>query len=597
MESVAPPFLARLGLNEQADERTIRRTYARLLKQTDQETDPEGFQSLRGAYEIALAWRQHVGSPASTTDTPAGENPVDPALAPADTGHRSSSQQDDAFSANVQVDPRLGDKAAELAKAEVARNSEQLAHNLVDQLRSQLAAGWPKDRAAVTAWLDATLDEPRMADMDARFLFEGGVAITLAEGWTPGRDLLLGPAISHFGWKDDRGRLAAFGQAGGIVATAIAELEFFDSQPDADRAIQRDLIRRLRDSTRPSTSVLLKQMPLLEQLAERFPHWLHLIADTEAIARWREWSVQVPGWRRWFVRKRPVATGRGLGSKPRIHYRWGLAVFLGLGALLRLFENTPQVPAPPSGYSGSASSSRPSSATGGQSQPNPVDQLLGNATISGPAARNPSHRTPGPSPRAESTTSFSATANAGASYSTPPLALYPPKAKRDGREGRVVVKAIVQTDGIARDATVHQSSGSDDLDNAAIVAVLNAVFIPAKDRSGKAMSAAYLIPINFKLSDAKAAPRSSPGDYAAAVSNAVRPYIFFDGKVQGNPAVEVTLRLARDGRIEDYRLSKSSGVSAWDLAVVRAIRSVPRIPVDHDGKVPSEMVIVFRPKV
>ncbi|MBO3276792.1 J domain-containing protein [Pseudomonas schmalbachii] len=59
-----------LGLEEEADERAIKRHYARLLKSTRPDEDPAAFQALREAYEQALRWvqwRADAGAEANET--------------------------------------------------------------------------------------------------------------------------------------------------------------------------------------------------------------------------------------------------------------------------------------------------------------------------------------------------------------------------------------------------------------------------------------------------------------------------------------------------------------------------------------------------
>ncbi len=67
--------------------------------------------------------------------------------------------------------------------------------------------------------------------------------------------------------------------------------------------------------------------------------------------------------------------------------------------------------------------------------------------------------------------------------------------------------------------------------------------------------------------------------------------------IQGNPSAEVEVRTAPDGTIlGSPRLVKSSGVKAWDEAVLRAIEKTEVMPRDVDGRVPAPLLIELRPK-
>ena len=84
--------------------------------------------------------------------------------------------------------------------------------------------------------------------------------------------------------------------------------------------------------------------------------------------------------------------------------------------------------------------------------------------------------------------------------------------------------------------------------------------------------------------------------YGGKVKAKVKPNIVFTEDIAGNPSAEVEVRTALDGAIISQRLVKSSGNKAWDDAVVKAIIRTEVMPRDVDGRVPTPMLITFRPK-
>ena len=82
-------------------------------------------------------------------------------------------------------------------------------------------------------------------------------------------------------------------------------------------------------------------------------------------------------------------------------------------------------------------------------------------------------------------------------------------------------------------------------------------------------------------------------NYKGRISARIRSNIVFADEVAGNPTAEVEVRAAPDGMIMGRKLVKSSGVAAYDNAVLRAIDKTEVLPRDVDGRVPSSLLMVF----
>jgi colicin import membrane protein len=99
--------------------------------------------------------------------------------------------------------------------------------------------------------------------------------------------------------------------------------------------------------------------------------------------------------------------------------------------------------------------------------------------------------------------------------------------------------------------------------------------------------------------NAKGSAMKSSGpsaSYGGRIRARVKPNIVFTEDIQGNPTTEIEVRAAPDGTIIGRKITKSSGVKEWDEAVLRAIDKTEVLPRDIDGSMPSNLLLVFRPK-
>ena len=156
------------------------------------------------------------------------------------------------------------------------------------------------------------------------------------------------------------------------------------------------------------------------------------------------------------------------------------------------------VPPRPQPVAAPAPSPQPQPSPSKVSAPTEVAQAAPVTPVSAPTAPTPpAPPAPAPAPvvTAPSRTDVSIPASYSASNQKP---IYPNMSKRLGEQGTVVLRVLVKADGNAGEVEVKSSSSYPRLDQAAIEAVKQWRFNPAKI-DGKAIDEWYQVPIPFKL--------------------------------------------------------------------------------------------------
>jgi protein TonB len=278
---------ARLGLEEGADERQVRRAYARELKLIDQERDLDGFQHLRACYETVLALARQVGpvgAGANETQAAPGSTPHEDIAASRSGAEILGLTDAEARTWLGSTDPRANGAAAfadfRVRIAALAALPERHAH-----YESWRVAHW-------TTALREALADPRLVHIEAPAIFEQHVADLLAGGWQPGHHLLLPAAVEVFGWDEEHGALERLGHTGLVLDAALAQRAIFQYQDILARTKQREVFHLLRQPWPPGRGKIGRHIGHLLTLVEHFPDMLHVLAPQAAVTVWRE---QCPG--------------------------------------------------------------------------------------------------------------------------------------------------------------------------------------------------------------------------------------------------------------------------------------------------------------
>jgi hypothetical protein len=376
MTNHVPPFLHRLGLPADANERDIKKAYARELKLIDQEKDLAGFQALREAFEHAKRWAQmqerkqeQIQAQTQTQEQTQklGQEQIQeqepkPQVAVATADDDALMTFD--FNPNEQAEERPRQSVATM-QTTAPRPAPPIAPQ-VDFFREQEADGdlacerflaaiavipltrGPQVEKAMREQLEAVLSEPRMVSLVARTRFEHGIAQFLASGWKPGSELLLNVAIAAFKWDADNQRLPAIPAVGRVLNQVLEERSALSQFPGTARFDVVEVLQRLRYGPEANEQDIVAHMYALEIVERRFPVLLRLTSNAKAVAQWHEAAALVPAksCKKFNAKRGTVSSGSGSGSGGSKTVPWGLIIFIvvsalrGLHAFLPSFDST-----------------------------------------------------------------------------------------------------------------------------------------------------------------------------------------------------------------------------------------------------------------
>jgi len=85
-------------------------------------------------------------------------------------------------------------------------------------------------------------------------------------------------------------------------------------------------------------------------------------------------------------------------------------------------------------------------------------------------------------------------------------------------------------------------------------------------------------------------------DYGAKLRAAIRPHIASFKELSPDLAAEYLVQTDTSALIVSAKLAKSSGDAYWDDVALKAILKTERLPKDIDGRAPSSITVVLRPR-
>lgn len=307
-----PWFFERLGLPPTKDIKLIKRAYAVALKNIDQQDEREAFETLRTAYEQALAWaarpeededededdpddewedddtdEDEADSPATPTwraidleDAPSFASP-DPDDGAAPPPHAAAPPPAGAAPSPPDVHDVLPPAAPPLN-----REREELAAQHI-AIQDWLARLFEAEDATLDRVLDDAMKDPRLGHLDSQSQFEAHVADALYND-PAGRIALFNVACRRFGWADRNAKFSGNTATANWITRVVNQELQWQEQPATVLGEQNAAIQAALQTAAPTNRKAYKFVPVLDSIHDNFPEWLVLRLPAGRLHQWQE---------------------------------------------------------------------------------------------------------------------------------------------------------------------------------------------------------------------------------------------------------------------------------------------------------------------